>query len=138
MGAAMAWHTQPAGVDEQSMYERASQEPGRSSRLCGKAGWTEHCSKVRAPRRPMNSARRAKQELFKQALFNRCGPGEETKAGVTGARKSERLIVPMKLGNFAHEDPAEGRMSPCVGIFGGKDEGDIELREHLNATTENS
>jgi len=41
----MAWHTQPAGVDERGMYERASQEPGRSSRLCGKAGRAEHCTK---------------------------------------------------------------------------------------------
>ena len=134
----MAWHTQPSGVGERGMYERASQEPGRSSCLCGKAGWTEHCAKVRAPCKPMNSARRAKQELLKQTLFTLFGSSKETKVDATGARKSERLIVPMKLGNFAHEDPVEGRRSPCVGYFGGKDEGDVELHEHLNATAKNS
>jgi hypothetical protein len=59
---------------------------------------------------------------------------EQNEVRGMGDRESERLIVPVKLGNRTRRDPGEGSGRLGVEPVGGTDDGGADLYKHLNTT----
>ena len=55
-----------------------------------------------------------------------------------GCRESERLVVPVKLGNRTRRDPGEGRGRQGATPVGGTDGGSADFHDRLNATCADS
>ena len=62
---------------------------------------------------------------------------KETKCGGTDGQETEHAVVPTKRGN-SPRGPRGGKGVPGHGTGGGKDDGDTEPRDHLNATPPDS